>query len=378
MQKPRLDCLTTLRFFAAAQVVVFHCGGKALEGSPWWVQGMFQNGYQAVIFFFVLSGFILTYSYCQEGNDSELRTSNKDFWIARMARIYPMYALALLISVVPYIYSTFVAHITPMPRFIGGILCVPLLLQAWIPKIAWEWNIPAWSLSVEAFFYALFPLVVRKLFRNTTPKAFIAMAGIFVLATGVFLLSVSQSGGNEAAVSETKYKFFAFCPVWHLPAFLFGMAFGRLFMIERSRILGDKIFVLVSSFLVAIFALHEKVSPIFLSAAVLTPLFGILIFSAANCGGIIQKLLSHSWLIFLGEVSYGIYILHIPLAFWCSRIWERALGHSPESNKAYFFIYFAAMLLFCCLTFVLFEVPARRALTGYLKTALKGKERSPV
>jgi peptidoglycan/LPS O-acetylase OafA/YrhL len=109
---------------------------------------LIQDGQQAVTFFFVLSGFILTYSYFQPENLLGLRTSRKDFWIARVARIYPVYALALLLAIVPIVHGTFVTHTIPMPQFVGAILCCPILLQAWIPPIALGWNGPAWSLSV--------------------------------------------------------------------------------------------------------------------------------------------------------------------------------------------------------------------------------------
>ena len=360
----RLDGLTTLRFFAAAQVVVFHCGAKTLQEYPRWLRGLFLNGYQAVIFFFVLSGFVLTYSYYHENGAAALRSTRKDFWIARFARIYPVYALALLISLAPYVHSAFITHATTIPQFAGGIMCVPLLLQAWIPQVVWEWNIPAWSLSVEAFFYAVFPWLAVHFLRKTTLMSALLWSGLLLLVTAICqnYLQGCWSG------SDTKTKFFLFFPVWHLPSFLFGMALGRIFIKSPTRILGEQAFVLATGVLIFIFSQQERIPSFFVSNPVLTPLFGILIFSAANCEGLFKKILGVSWLVFLGEASYAIYILHEPLSSWTNKVLVDAMGMAD--NKTYFLIYSAFLLIVSCTIFALFETRARIAVAKWLKNKL--------
>ena len=64
MQKTqRFPALTSLRFFAAAEVLIYHCGHDLLDTAPGPLRDLFSNGYEAVIFFFVLSGFVLTYAH---------------------------------------------------------------------------------------------------------------------------------------------------------------------------------------------------------------------------------------------------------------------------------------------------------------------------
>ena len=90
-RRPRLDSLTTLRFFAAVHVVLFHMRvTKILDGGPWWYQNFASIGYVGVNFFFVLSGFILVYTY----DGFPLRA--RQFWQARFARIYPAYVVSLM------------------------------------------------------------------------------------------------------------------------------------------------------------------------------------------------------------------------------------------------------------------------------------------
>src|SRR5215472_16908378 len=85
--RPKLNALTSLRFFAAMHVVIFHLTG--LVHGPKWYQKLASVGHLGVTFFFVLFGFILVYTYV----DSPV--SRYHFWQARFARIYPAYAVAL-------------------------------------------------------------------------------------------------------------------------------------------------------------------------------------------------------------------------------------------------------------------------------------------
>jgi peptidoglycan/LPS O-acetylase OafA/YrhL len=84
--RPRLPALTSLRFFAALHVVCFHFLAFKIVSGERWLGQISSIGYVGVSFFFVLSGFILVYTYA--GRDIPAR----DFWRARFARIYPAFA----------------------------------------------------------------------------------------------------------------------------------------------------------------------------------------------------------------------------------------------------------------------------------------------
>jgi hypothetical protein len=133
--RPRLGALTTLRFFAALHVVLFHMRVvRILDGGPWWYQNFASIGYVGVNLFFVLSGFILVYTYA----GPPLNTPR--FWQARFARIYPAYVLSLIVSA-PFFFFA-VRHLD-LPFFawskqhlsVACILTVGLL-QAWVPQAA--------------------------------------------------------------------------------------------------------------------------------------------------------------------------------------------------------------------------------------------------
>jgi peptidoglycan/LPS O-acetylase OafA/YrhL len=88
--RPQLPAITSLRFFAAIHVVLFHLQCFHLITGPSWFQKFCSIGYTGVSFFFVLSGFILVYTYA--GRD----LSAREFCRARFARVYPAYTFSLL------------------------------------------------------------------------------------------------------------------------------------------------------------------------------------------------------------------------------------------------------------------------------------------
>ena len=179
-QAPELPALTGLRFFAAIYVVFYHFVFPNLHTIVSPLRSALSAGFSAVGFFFVLSGFVLTYSYLGAGRRSIDRRS---FWKARLSRIYPAYFFAFLLAA-PFRNLGFL----PCQRFAScrgettlGAGLYLTLLQSWTPWTAWYWNIPAWSLSVEVFFYFCFPFAVIVLYR-LRPRTCLKLAGTLWLA----------------------------------------------------------------------------------------------------------------------------------------------------------------------------------------------------
>ena len=171
--RARLPALTSLRLFAAMMVVLLHLRGlKVMLGGPLWLQKIASIGYVGVSFFFVLSGFILVYTYA--GHRFEPRL----FWRARFARIYPAYAFALVFSAPFFVLAinTFPFFAWAAQHFVLACLLVIGLLQAWVPLAALSWSMVLWSLSVEAFFYFVFPFALARLARWSHRQLFSAAA----------------------------------------------------------------------------------------------------------------------------------------------------------------------------------------------------------
>jgi len=191
--KQQLLALTGMRFLLAFWVVVYHqlpAEEHLPTGFPlFWesASSFLHTGYSAVSVFFVLSGFVLAYNYNLELTAVQPRLQR--FLTARFARIYPAYAIALLLLLPLGAYRFFMGIRTPDDRW--SLLMGVLLLQAWVPKTALTWNFPAWSLSAEAFFYLCFPYLGLLLARvRKAQSIFLLMIAVWALAVAAPLVTV--------------------------------------------------------------------------------------------------------------------------------------------------------------------------------------------
>jgi peptidoglycan/LPS O-acetylase OafA/YrhL len=351
-----LPVLTSLRFFAAAEVVVYHQIADHIEND--FLRGLGSAGYEAVTFFFVLSGFILTYVYTGRSEQDYLNVSAREFWKARIARILPAYFLGLVLSLPRVAYYALIYKMIIIQPPILGFVLVPILLQAWWPPAAMAWNSPAWSLSVELFFYVSFPMLARaagRLSRNY----FIVLAYGLVVAVVVLRHAVSSPNSTFGTAA---WNFDMFFPLFHLPQFIFGMALGRLYLFGPT--VSPKIHMTMLCIgtlgLVLVFGGHSLLPSWTKTDATLVLLFGLVIFGGAQAEGTLKALACPA-LILLGEASYSIYILHVPLGYWWSWI-TRGLALPAIAS---FGAYFALVIVASILSYLYVEKPLRRRILGH-------------
>src|SRR5271170_3660833 len=182
--RPTLKALTTLRFLAALHVVLFHMRVIGiLPGGPWGYQNFASIGYIGVNLFFVLSGFILVYTYANSA------VTPWRFWQARFARIYPAYLLSLVVSAPFFFFS--LRHLDipflawSKQHVAAACILTVSLLQSWFPQAALTWNAVCWTLSVEAFFYLAFPLLLVWSKEFTPKTLFCGIAGWSLLSLSI-------------------------------------------------------------------------------------------------------------------------------------------------------------------------------------------------
>lgn len=203
----RLDSLTGLRWFAAFAVFLHHVQnvGPILPLSP-----VLTYGTYGVTFFFVLSGFVLTWS-------SRPSTGAPTFYWRRFSRIYPAHFVALLIAIpVFYSFTPDPAQSWIKPVSVGILLLSIPLVQAWWTNTTVELsgNPAAWTLTCEFFFYALHPWIMKPFRRLTAP-------GALVVAAAVFLLEVAYREGTIRMPGS--WLVHTAQPIVQLPAFIIGM-----------------------------------------------------------------------------------------------------------------------------------------------------------
>ena len=360
LRKPaRLDALTGLRCFAAVNIVFFHFS------NPHWfgiLAPIVNAGYASVSFFILLSGFVLAYNYAEKARAGELK--NVRFWEARFTRIYPIYALSLLLAwrMVPVEYG---AHTHAM--FWWGMALSPILLQGWVPSIATFLNTPAWTMSAESFYYILFPWMARWR-RPRRPHSHLAkMFSVWILGMvpGTLYIFFNPDGIPHPDrwswgpwLQALKYT-----PLPHLCSFTFGVLLASLDeLIGRTGrlrlILG--VFGFASTF--AILSLAQYVPYAIIHDGLLMPFFGCMILGLAG-----NNWLAHGFglrpLVFIGEASYCLYLLHFNL--W-NLIHDSHILNRLHLSRFDPWISYALLIALALLALHFVEKPAQRHLRKWM------------
>ena len=362
-RRPQLPALTGLRFFLAAHVLLFHFA-PSFFGDSGFGRNLIRSGSSAVSVFFLLSGFILTYTHLETGDSPALPTLNVGiarFWTTRFLRIYPAYVVAFIIAA-PFAIYQFRATGGHYGSFCAKTAAYLLMLQGWVPNLWHYWNYPAWSLSAEAFFYALFPaLVAIVLTRKSGDWLMLTAAWLAGLIVPILLLD------------RIEYEWLLASPPLHLPEFIFGMLAAKQFIAGAIR--PPSILTAVRRWIGPLAAIVIVLAdgcgwfpPALLDHAALAPLVGILFFRLARNESRILAFLRWRPIVYLGEVSYGIYILQFPVFTGCFVIAKR-LG-IPWDTRATFVAVSAVLIIAASLSFELIETPARRWGTRWFRERL--------
>ena len=333
-----VQALTSLRFFAALAVLWFHSGSAVLLESgrvPAPLLNILRNGYLGVSFFFVLSGFILTYVYSgQMGRPDAL----KRFYLARFARVYPVYLLTIL-AMLPFVSCQSATNC--LPQF--------FLLQMWPTLQAGQfenWNGPAWTLSVELLFYLLFPLLLAGLSR-------LSGAGLGAAVAGLAALMVAGRLPGISALENTPFPILTYLPLpmLRVPEFAFGIGLALQFLRRRA---GQGMGWLPhASIALTIAIMATSQSPWVAPFAAIG--FGLVIFSVTAFlrEGYLAWFLSSRLMVLLGGASYSFYLLQAPLHFWLHA------GFTGPLELTGRLIYQPLLLVLAVLVFWLVEEPVR-------------------
>jgi len=360
--RPRLPALTSLRFFAAAHVVIFHFLAMQIFWGPAWYQKLSSIGYAGVSFFFVLSGFILVYTYAGR------RMVLKEFWRARFARIYPAYVFSLLITGPWFFFAVLTMNIPFFAWAKAHLKLVSLmvlsLLQAWVPQAALSWNPVAWSLSVEAFFYLLFPFLLVFLVRRSQPQLFLIagaswlatliLSGSYVLLNPDHLTVVNPDVLGAFWLNALKFN-----PLSRLPEFLLGMACGFLFLRSRreNKLALPLVLSGIAAFVVVVY--FSAVIPYaILHTALLAPAFAAIVYGLAlrpKWG----RFLENRLLVLFGDASYSLYLLHSMIM---GIYFHNQAGQLVHKTFLGVLVFVLLMLAISVLVYRFIEEPARRKL----------------
>jgi peptidoglycan/LPS O-acetylase OafA/YrhL len=303
-RKPALPALTGVRTFLAANIMLFHFTPPHIE----WITPIVGHGFVFVGFFLLISGFILSYNY-----GDRIRTLKlKDFYLARVARLYPVYLISLLISF-PVLMEEF--HIRTRGEFFRGAIMTPLLLQGWSPWLATFWNTVAWTLSTEAFLYVIFPFVMRWRWPERARNLVALGFGIWILGLiphGIYMLTNPDGLPHLDRYSYGYYlRGLKFTPLPYVCTFLVGIVLGRLHGVREmsEKVRAVLAFAAVAGILGFLYLAADHTSYILMHGGLLTPLFAMLILGVTGRNPV-ASFFGWKPFVMVGEATLCIYLLH--------------------------------------------------------------------
>lgn len=382
--REHLAALTSLRFVAAFGVLVLHYR-DLLGPMPAWLLRGIVGGQYGVTFFFILSGFILTYRYREWFAGGVTDAHFWRFQRLRAARIYPVYLLGLLLDTPWHLIERMQAgQLAVAGQTYWASWLINLVgLQAWVPAVPYAmfWNTPAWSVAAEFFFYATFPFVCAWLTTRLRTTAGLTMLFVAVLLGGVALYagviyllnSVLRVGG------EAQYIVLVYNPLLRYSEFMAGCIAGQFFLQQRgaaklSAVDGSRARRWRDGVLaVCLLAVCVRIwSPDYtgpshwlwlLDVAIKYALFIVpftaIILAVASGPTCLSWLLERPSMVLLGEASYALYIIH-----WSVTTFLRMGYLGSYSTPGVHFMFLLATVGASLLCYRYVEVPWRGRLRG--------------
>ena len=431
-RRPLLPALAGIRFFAAIHVCLHHlaqmayaitfyhptkdtlplrdwaAGTWAIFGDNWMVSSLLRGALVQVGMFFVMSGFILTYSH-PIGPKGEF--DHRGYALARVARVYAMYLIGLLVTLPialamtatngqpqevieisaksPAVaeLSTKAETIATRPRppepiyttteKITAFIATPLLMQAWFPRLSiYPWNPPAWSLSVEAFAYLIFPIAVIWMMRRSTKQLiiFAVVCWLLELVAPIWYVLAEPDGQQlEWNMNMFWFNFVRHNPILRVPEFLIGMVAGRIFSEKAAenasagRGTGGWLSTFALVFIIVFMMFSDSIfgeaaSYMLLHNGLLAPIFAMGVIGLALGGGPVAAICARPSVVMCGEAAYAIYMLHFPFLAYSLIVFVGGAqeGKAPPDPWTYLFVFVIGITLISVAVHRWWEIPWRR------------------
>jgi peptidoglycan/LPS O-acetylase OafA/YrhL len=356
--RPKIHALTSIRFFAALYVVFFHTQWGVPPGSR--LEEYLSMGNASVCFFFLLSGYILALVYLREGKPVAVRK----FYVARFARIYPLYFAGLLLDF-PFAVAFRVAKyglghaIERILILFAGSL---VMMQMWMQASA-AINGPSWSLCVETIFYVSFPFCGPWLWK-------LGKRQVWIAASLLYVIEVAMSG---AIYHRRPYHVPGLDIVSFIAIFGLGVLVARWQSLNTEETQNDSrlkrkawfVFALASLCAVGVASSAYWLNRMNLQPAyILAPVFMAWIWSLSVTQILPAWLLSARWLVVLGEASFGLYLIHMPVRHAFEMLhWDGSARSYP--------LYLGICIGLSLLSLYYLETPARRMILNRFHSRTK-------
>jgi peptidoglycan/LPS O-acetylase OafA/YrhL len=352
-----LNQIYITRFVAALLVVVYHFGLSAVpfdNGNLHWIA---TYGNEAVNYFFCLSGYILVIAYYTYPDNKAVKSGR--FLLNRFARIYPVYFLSLLLVALYYWFIDSSIFSSFSVRF--GLELI--LLQSWVGKTSL--NFPGWSLSVEMFFYLLFPILLKRLAQIAEKRLVIVGLLGFIILQCIYIVLLFQIKADAKKIFALEYF-----PLMNLMTFVLGMITGITWKRYSRTILASGMRYKIGGYLacaiIVIILVYTASFQQFHRVGLLAPVYCIFFIAFSIPSGL-SRWLGNAVFVFLGDISYSIYILQFPVYLYF-RHWS---GIQGSLNTAQFYQYLLNLLFISAIVYRGYELKLQQRIKG-LKISKSG------
>jgi peptidoglycan/LPS O-acetylase OafA/YrhL len=366
MRKEELPALTGIRFYAALAVFLSHVttlpGMETFSGK----HTVFHLGDLGVSFFFVLSGFILTYNYADLFSAGVSATRYLKFVWDRLTKIYPVhFATTLLVLPMQLMSQTLPVDWRAIPIHLLLLQCfVPFSVPPFLKYL----NVPSWSISCEWFFYLLAPFAMYCVFGKLRgPIIFVALA--YLGALWLFL------SGDQSEYSRVYFTSW-FAPTRFID-FLVGIFVGWFFStrITHGPLAGSAIAQTAGLLLLIAGVHYQRVTswPILQGGLLFLPGSVLLAFGLAGGQGLLATHLNSNVLTKLGNASFSFYLLNMPIL----RIVKHTCNYFEYSVQSWtgFWVTIITMFILVQATafavYSRYEMPVQRALRRMVRRGPK-------
>ncbi|HEX4374032.1 MAG TPA: acyltransferase [Puia sp.] len=346
-----------LRAFAVLGVIWAHVwmffGNLPMKFFGFDLNKLFSFGGIGVDLFFVISGFCM-YLMHAKNNHGKFGTENyKNFISKRWKRIAPAFYVAVIFSATIYFFST---KIFPAKSVIFHFLFINIFDgQNFLSP-------PFWSLSTEWQFYLILPLIF---IADKKGKWIFTRVFVLMLVSFLFRVALFQRYNFQPGITVTTYE------IWYrFVEFGFGILAAKFYM-EKKKLpyfLSGFIGFIISfaiAFAGRIFMYNEFIVKFgknefiirALAEPVLTLGFALMILNLITTASVFKKIISSRPFLFVGKISYSMYLWHWPIAVWMSSAVIGMIGVSALNMELCYLLTVFAVICVAVISYHFFEAP---------------------
>ncbi|MEO5806853.1 acyltransferase [Devosia sp.] len=352
----RLDELTAARGFAACFVVLYHVDAYAQGFLSRWFPPL-HYGPLAVDFFFVLSGFVLTHVYRDAWRNGSYRHAS--FMLKRFARVWPLHIATLLGVAALILVGTRLGLVPDWQPSVTSFLLNVTMLHATGLASELAWNQPSWSISAEWCAYLAFPLFLLAVDRLPSLLARLIAAALLFVICALVASQVLHEDLMEMTIHIGVLRI--------IPSFFAGVVLR--YWLDQTSTPDARDTGLLSMLLLATLAAALNAAWLGAANAVFWPIIIVTILLLAHRGKSAKAgLMRAKPLLWLGDISYALYLVHAPVLMLAFGVGGKLLHlTTPAALAMLGLIAFAVAIAIAHLAHVLIERPAQRLIVGLAK-----------